>query len=92
MTDEMVSQDLTLGSALTLVGTGDSNEYLVRRQDSAESLAVAVIRAEPQGVFAYPHRAPYRRLGPFRSPSEALASCEIELSEPDPRMGEYGGA
>lgn len=92
MTDEMVSRDFTLGSTLTLVGTGDSDEYLVRRQDSAESLAVAVIRAEPQGVFAYPHRAPYRRLGPFQSPSEALASCEIELSGSDHRAGEHGGA
>ncbi len=81
MSDGTFSKKSADIAALRLVDSGHPHEWLVCRDGSDAPLVVAVISGETGGVYAYPHQVPYRRLGPYDSPEQALESCRSEFGE-----------
>ena len=81
MSDGTFSKKSADIAALRLVDSGHPHEWLVCREGSDAPLVVAVISSETGGVYAYPHQVPYRRLGPYESPEQALESCRSEFGE-----------
>lgn len=81
MSDETFSKKNAGNSALHLIDSGHPQEWLVCREGSDPAVVVAVVSSETGGVYAYPHQIPYRRLGPFETPDQALGACRAELGE-----------